>query len=130
MKNDRPRLLIDSPDWPEELVGQRKQLARKATWRWWAPVLYIVGINGVAVSTVLQYLNGPMWVRAVMFALMGGANAFFIGRVLRRRTRDDVARLLIDNGYCVCGYPFQVQGIVRSCPECGRKWTEKALPKD
>ncbi len=66
----------------------------------------------------------------VIFGVVAMTNSVALGFVLRRRTRDDVARLLIDNGYCVCGYPFQAQGIIRSCPECGRQWTERALPRD
>lgn len=130
MNADRPRLSVDSGDWPAELVVQRRKLARRATWRAWGDVLFVAGISGSGTTIVLQYFNGSQLARVMLFSVMGAVNAYFIGRALRKVTHDDVARLLVDNGYCVCGYPFQTQGIIRSCPECGRRWTERALPKD
>lgn len=126
----RPRLSVDSPDWPVELASQRKKLARRAALHAWSEVLFVVGISGVGATIILEYFSGYQWARVALFAAIGVTNVYFIGKALRKTTRDDVARLLIDNGYCVCGYPYQTQGVIRSCPECGRQWIEKALPKD
>lgn len=131
MDDKLPRLLLDSEDWPKELDVKRASLSRRANQKSWKTVALISIVAGVITGALwIPTLNGPKWTRMVIFGAVAMANSVALGLVQRRRTRDDVARLLINNGYCVCGYPYQVSGIIRSCPECGRQWTEKSLPKD
>lgn len=124
----RPRLSVNSGEWPAELVAQRKQLVRRATLE---AVCAFFFLASVVLGLVSQpSLKGSKLVFYLVCGAIGAVCTIASGMEVRRRTRNNVARLLIDNGYCVCGYPYQTQGIIRSCPECGRQWTERALPRD
>jgi hypothetical protein len=37
---------------------------------------------------------------------------------------------LLEHGFCLCGYKAVEQGIIRSCPECGRQWTANQPPRE
>ncbi|MFO0856336.1 MAG: hypothetical protein U0640_03135 [Phycisphaerales bacterium] len=131
MSERHPRLSLHSAEWPPALVAQREQLGRTAMRRRWKTLLVVGLATGLAFGIATSFtLKASNVIRFLIHATCGMASMFILQALLRHQTRDDVARLLISNGYCVCGYPYQVSGIIRSCPECGRQWTEKSLPKD
>jgi hypothetical protein len=133
----KPSILFDTQDWPEELAHLRRPMRYTYIGRMLLAYLFWYGVLIIPIIVV-----DPFGMIATIKANWGRVgHGVFIGvcaavaqiaalwstrALLYRMSR----AALLDHGYCVCGYKAMEQGVIRSCPECGRRWTAKQPPRE
>jgi hypothetical protein len=144
-KSDEPRVARPRcDDWPKELGHLRSGLIVRSVL--FTATMFVVAVGvwvflwtvvlrplAEHVQSVVEQWWGVDVARAVSVGIYHGTGALLIVTAMnwctRARTRYYSDALLL-HGHCPCGYKCVEQGIIRSCPECGRKWTVKEPPPE
>jgi hypothetical protein len=136
----RPR----QDDWPTELSHLRVGLVVSAAVLSASGIVLVVlalvvfslvwsFLVGGHIQSVMERWWGAYVADVVSAGIRGGVFALVVMKAAswckRARTRRYV-EVLLAHGYCPCGYKYVEQGIIRSCPECGRHWTAKQPPRE